>query len=885
VAQNQTANYSASAQTVALAATVTSSTATVNEGTVTFTVWDGAVGTGTVIGTATTSGTVSGGNASVNYTLPAATAAKVYTIQAVYNPGTDFQTSSDTSHTLTVVPPPTVTSVSPVGGPLGGGNTVTINGTGFQSGATVTFGTVAATNVTFVTALKLTATAPANPAGAVNVVVTNPDTQTGTLTNGYLYAAAPTVTSVSPVGGPTAGGTAVTIAGTGFQSGATVTFGTVAATNVTFVTALKLTATAPANPAGAVNVVVTNPDTQTGTLTNGYTYCALSIVPTSNLNVLADDGTAGTVFSIAVTATADAACAWSAAATSSGGPNLPWLNIQSGAGPTTGDGTVTYTVTNNIGALATASRNGNIAFSYAGVVTNYGATQAVVAVSAVSPASSTEHVTGSSPAVTIPFSATVTGAHNTTIDWSTSGTYCNNLSCINSGTGLYTVPTFLTVASATDTITATAAVDITKSQQATVTILDNPPACTLSVSPPSQSYSLPFTATVSCSEAQTDMASVSTNWGDCANNPAACVNGATFSPTTNTFTSSPTHIYIVPSAGANNPTIPYGVTTTATSSGGLTGSAAVSVVAINNPPVCQAPVIQQVVVNNTTTNVTVLATCTDIEPDIATVSINWGDGSASTSCSFTNQSTASCTPTHSYAAAANGASFTITVSAVDNFPAIDGTSNPATDLSMATLTQLPTDPTAPTAIGGPSSGPVNAVPTVALTANNALTPECSAITNASTATPYVNNTLGINCSFDPTGPIAQGGAFVLTLSINGPAPSTGGNARTATRLTSLSSLWLGFPAIVFVGVGASLLGSPRALRRRRAAASGLLLSVLLLGLLVACGGGFAVPPQPKLPQADNLTPVGTYYVTVIGTESNNNVQTTVQTWVVPLNVP
>ena len=42
----------------------------------------------------------------------------------------------------------------------------------------------------------------------------------------------PTVSSVSPNSGPTAGGTAVTITGTNFATGATVTFGAAAATNV-----------------------------------------------------------------------------------------------------------------------------------------------------------------------------------------------------------------------------------------------------------------------------------------------------------------------------------------------------------------------------------------------------------------------------------------------------------------------------------------------------------------------------------------------------------------------------------------------------------------------------------------------------------------------------
>jgi sugar lactone lactonase YvrE len=97
-AANATAPYSASAQNVTLSATVTSADGTVDAGTVTFTVMQGA----TVIGTATTSGTVSSGSASVSYALPAATALGTYTIQAVYNAGGVFLTSSDSTHTLTV---------------------------------------------------------------------------------------------------------------------------------------------------------------------------------------------------------------------------------------------------------------------------------------------------------------------------------------------------------------------------------------------------------------------------------------------------------------------------------------------------------------------------------------------------------------------------------------------------------------------------------------------------------------------------------------------------------------------------------------------------------------------------------------------------------------
>ena len=86
--------------------------------------------------------------------------------------------------------------------------------------------------------------------------------------------AAPAVTSISPSSGPMGGGTSVTITGSGFVSGATVTNGGAAATGVTFVNSTSITAITPAGTAGAQNVVVTNPDSQFDTLTGGFTYGA-----------------------------------------------------------------------------------------------------------------------------------------------------------------------------------------------------------------------------------------------------------------------------------------------------------------------------------------------------------------------------------------------------------------------------------------------------------------------------------------------------------------------------------------------------------------------------------------------------------------------------------
>jgi hypothetical protein len=82
---------------------------------------------------------------------------------------------------------------------------------------------------------------------------------------------APTVLTVSPASGTTAGGTTVVLTGTNFQSGATVTFGGTPAA-VTFNNSTRLTVTTPARATGSVAVVVTNPGGLAATRNPGYFY-------------------------------------------------------------------------------------------------------------------------------------------------------------------------------------------------------------------------------------------------------------------------------------------------------------------------------------------------------------------------------------------------------------------------------------------------------------------------------------------------------------------------------------------------------------------------------------------------------------------------------------
>jgi hypothetical protein len=183
--------------------------------------------------------------------------------------------------TVNAVVGPTITSTSPATGPTSGGTTITINGTNFASGATVTIGGRAATNVTVVNATTITAVTPLGPTSVLagqplDIVVTNADGQSVTKAQAFTYfVPPPSITSLTPSGATTSGGTTVTIKGAGFTTAVVtiVAFGGTAATNVTIVDAVTMTVTAPAHAAGTVDVTV-QVGTQSTTNASAFTYSA-----------------------------------------------------------------------------------------------------------------------------------------------------------------------------------------------------------------------------------------------------------------------------------------------------------------------------------------------------------------------------------------------------------------------------------------------------------------------------------------------------------------------------------------------------------------------------------------------------------------------------------
>ncbi len=115
-AQNQTATYNASSQSVTLTASVKSSAGAVNEGNVTFTI---LTTTGKQVGNPMTSLTVTGGLATVSYPLPPGLAVGTYKIEAVFGTTADFKTSTNGSkQTLTITAAPGLVTLGPPAGSL-----------------------------------------------------------------------------------------------------------------------------------------------------------------------------------------------------------------------------------------------------------------------------------------------------------------------------------------------------------------------------------------------------------------------------------------------------------------------------------------------------------------------------------------------------------------------------------------------------------------------------------------------------------------------------------------------------------------------------------------------------------------------------------------------
>jgi IPT/TIG domain/Regulator of chromosome condensation (RCC1) repeat len=155
------------------------------------------------------------------------------------------------------LPAPVVKKVSPSSGYAD--TTVTITGANFAGATAVMFGSLEAASFTVQSSTAITAVAPAQAAGTLDVTVVAPSGTSATSSKDR-FKLLPAVTGVAPDAGSRAGGESVTITGAGFAPGAgatTFTFGSTKAKIVECPSTGECTVVVPAHPAGTVDVTAT----------------------------------------------------------------------------------------------------------------------------------------------------------------------------------------------------------------------------------------------------------------------------------------------------------------------------------------------------------------------------------------------------------------------------------------------------------------------------------------------------------------------------------------------------------------------------------------------------------------------------------------------------
>lgn len=191
---------------------------------------------------------------------------------------------------------PKVSAAIPAGG-ISFPTEVTITGRGFLPGAQVMIGKESASIVS-VAPTEIHITVPGQPAGVVDVTVTNPSGSSTTQPKFFTYTTGPVIYAISPQTGSASAPTEVHITGGNFSVDSVVTFGGMQAEIQSFFSATSLDVQVPANAGAgktAVEVIVKNPDGQSFALPNGFTWTssapassAPSPAPTSKNSAGAD---------------------------------------------------------------------------------------------------------------------------------------------------------------------------------------------------------------------------------------------------------------------------------------------------------------------------------------------------------------------------------------------------------------------------------------------------------------------------------------------------------------------------------------------------------------------------------------------------------------------
>jgi hypothetical protein len=262
---------------------------------------------------------------------------------------------------------PAVTAVTPNTGPLAGGITVVVTGSGFVSGSTaVAFGADPAT-VLSCGASSCQVEAPPEATGPVDVSVMSPlGTSVDSSADTFTYLPVPAISGVTPSSGPVTGGTVVSLSGSGFTPGASVVrFGATPGTATSCASPIACTATSPVGVAGVVDVGVTTPNGGSAS-TGADHYSYLDIVPTLvSASVLSGPVVGGTRTTVVGTGFVPGSTVFSFGAAPATATTCPSTTSCSVTSPAGGVGPVELTVVTPGGPSATG-----IVFTYIALVAN-----------------------------------------------------------------------------------------------------------------------------------------------------------------------------------------------------------------------------------------------------------------------------------------------------------------------------------------------------------------------------------------------------------------------------------------------------------------------------------------------------------------------------------
>ena len=167
-----------------------------------------------------------------------------------------------------------VTEVTPSVGSTIGGEAVVITGAGFREGLRVLVGDRESPDVKVLNDSKLRVILPAGLAGDATIEVGSAIDVPVRVDGIFTYVDQPprVVMAIRPSSGPRAGGTTVSIVGTGFASGAKVVIGGQPATDVTVLDSTRISAVTAEGAEGFVDVIVRNPGMPAAILPGAYEY-------------------------------------------------------------------------------------------------------------------------------------------------------------------------------------------------------------------------------------------------------------------------------------------------------------------------------------------------------------------------------------------------------------------------------------------------------------------------------------------------------------------------------------------------------------------------------------------------------------------------------------